>query len=115
MCGADGFEGFEDAWIDVGVVEFMDAVVIEEKCECFGYILLVSGVAFGIADGAADEHGGPVADVAGDDSFGEGGFAEVGKRGVDGVAEIDAGVDEGAVEIEDDEAGRVRQADDGLH
>ena len=33
------------------------------------------------------------------------GLAEVGEGGVDGVAEVDAGVDEGAVEIEDDEAG----------
>ena len=33
------------------------------------------------------------------------GLAEVGQGGVDGVAEVDAGVDEGAVEIEDEEAG----------
>jgi carbonic anhydrase len=106
MCGADGFEGFEDAGVDVGVVELVDAVVVEEKCERFGYILLVGGVAFGVPDGAADQHGGPVADVARDDGFGEGGLAEMGEGGVDGVAEIDARVDEGAVEIEDDEAGR---------
>jgi hypothetical protein len=30
----------------------------------------------------------------------------VGEGGVDGVAEVGAGVDEGAVEVEDEEAGR---------
>jgi hypothetical protein len=84
----------------------MDAVVIEEECEGFGYIFFVMDVAFGVAEGATDEEGSSVTDVAGDDSFGKFRFAEVGERGVDGVAEIDAGVDEGAVEIEDKEAGR---------
>src|SRR6202012_4156580 len=63
VSGAYGFEGFEDAGVDVGVVEFVDAVVVEKECESFGYILLVGGVAFGVADGAADEHGGSIADV----------------------------------------------------
>jgi carbonic anhydrase len=105
VCGADSLEGFEYAGVNVGVVEFMDTVVVKEECKRFGYILLIGDVAFGVADGAADEHGGSVADVAGDDGLGEGGLAEVGESGVDGVAEIDAGVDEGAVEIEDDEEG----------
>jgi carbonic anhydrase len=82
----------------------MDTVVVKEVCKDFGYILFVVNVAFGVAEGAADEHGGSVADVAGDDGFGKRRLVEVGERGVDGVAEIDAGVDEGAVEIEDDEA-----------
>ena len=94
---ADGFEGFDDAGVDVGVVEFVDAVVVEEECEGFVDVLFVVDVAFGVAEGSADEEGGSVADVAGDDGFGELGFAEVGEGGVDGVAEVDAGVDEGAV------------------
>ena len=85
----------------------MDAVVVEEECEGFGYIFFVVDVAFGVAEGAADEHGGAVADVAGDDGFGELGLAEVGEGRVDGVAEVDAGVDEGAVEVEDEEARSV--------
>ncbi len=102
--GADGFEGFDDAGVDVGVVELVDAVVVEEEGEGFVDVLFVVDVALGVAEGSADEQGGSVADVAGDDGFGELGFAEVGEGGVDGVAEIDAGVDEGAVEIEDEEA-----------
>ena len=75
----------------------MDAVVREEKGEGFVDVLFVVDVAGGVAEGSADEHGDAVADVAGDDGFGEGGSAEVGEGGVDGVAEVDAGVDEGAV------------------
>ena len=103
--GADGFEGFYDAGVDVGVVELVDAVVGEEEGEGFFDVLFVMDVAGGVAKGSADEHGDAVAYVAGDDGFGERGLAEVGEGGVDGVAEVDAGVDEGSVEIEDDEVG----------
>ena len=90
----------------MGVVKFVDAVVVEEECECFGYIFFVMEVAFGVAEGTADEERGSVADVTGDDGFGEFGFAEVGEGGVDGVAKVGPGVDESAVEVEDQEAGR---------
>ena len=82
----------------------MDAVEVEEEGRGLGDVLVVVGVAFGVAEGAADEHGGAVADVAGNDGVGQRGLAEVCERSVDGVAEVDAGVDEGAVEIEDEEA-----------
>ena len=104
--GTDGFEGFEDAGVEDGVVEFVDAVVVKEECQGFGYIFLVVNVALGVAEGAADEERGSVADVAGDDGFGEFRFAEAVKGGVDGVAEVDAGVDERAVEVKDEKAGR---------
>ena len=119
VCGTDGFEGFEDAGVEEGVVELVNAVVVEKKCEGFGYIFFVMDVALWIAEGSANEKRGSVADVAGDDGFGELGFAEVGEGGVDGVAEVGAGVDEGAVEIEDEEAGgwgeghRLRVIDPG--
>jgi hypothetical protein len=106
VCGADGFEGLEDARVEDGVVELVEAVVVEEEGESFGYIFFVVDVALGVAEGPADEKGSSVADVTGDDGFGEFGLAEVGEGGVDGVTEVGAGVDEGAVEIEDEEAGR---------
>ena len=104
--GADGLESFDGPGVDEGEVEFVDAVVVEEEGESFGYKFFVVEIAGGVAEGAADEHGGAVAEVAGDDGWRELGLAEVAEHGVDGVAEIDAGVDEGAVEIEDEEAGR---------
>ena len=76
--GADGLERGEDTWVEKGVVELMDAVVVEKECNCFSYVFFVVDVAFGIADGAADKHGGAVADVVGDDGFRQLGFAEVG-------------------------------------
>jgi len=79
--------------VEDGVIEFVDAVVVEEKCQGFGYIFFVVDVAFGVAEGSADEERGSVADVAGDDGFGELRLAEVGEGGVDGVAEVGAGVD----------------------
>ena len=105
-CGADGLEGLDGSGVDVGEVEFVDAVVVEEEGEGFGYKFFVVEIAGGIAEGAADEHGGSVAEMAGDDGWRELGLAEVAEHGVDGVGEINAGVDEGAVEIEDEKAGR---------
>jgi hypothetical protein len=32
MCRADGFERFENARVDVGIVELVDAIVVEEEC-----------------------------------------------------------------------------------
>ena len=102
--GADGLEGFDGSGVDEGVVEFVDAVVVEEEGKGFVYKFFVVEIAGGVAEGAADEHGGSVAEVAGDNGGRELGLAEVAEHGVDGVGEIDAGVDEGAVEIEDEEA-----------
>ena len=93
VCGTNGLEGFEDAGVEEGVVELVDAVVVEEECEGLGYIFFIVDVALGIAEGPADEQGGSVADVAGDDGVWKLGLAEVGEGGVDGVAEVGAGVD----------------------
>jgi hypothetical protein len=60
-------------------------------------------IAFGVAEGAADEHGCSVSDVASDDGLWKLGLIEMGESSVDGVAEVNTGIDEGAVEIEDDE------------
>ena len=79
-----------DSGVEMRVVEFVDAVVVEEECESFGYIFFVVDVALRVSKGAADEERGAVADVAGDDGFGQLGFTEVREGGVDGVAEIDA-------------------------
>ena len=83
----------------------MDAVVVEEEGERISHVFLVMDVSLGIAEGAADEHGGSVADVTTDDGLGELGFSQVNEHGIDGVAEINSGVDKGAIEIEDDQTG----------
>jgi len=69
--GADRGERFEDTRVEEGVVELVDAVVVEEECKRLGYIFFVVNIAFGVAKGSADEERGSVADVAGDDGFGQ--------------------------------------------
>ena len=83
--GADGLEGFDGSGVDEGEVEFVDAVVVEEEGESFGYKFFVVEIAGGVAKGAADEHGCAVAEMAGDDGRRELGLAEVAEHGVDGV------------------------------
>ena len=80
---AYGLERGEDARIDVGKVEFVDAVVVEKKCNRFGDILLIVDIAFGVAEGTTDEHGCTIPDVAGDDVIGERRLAQVGEHAVD--------------------------------
>ena len=102
---ADGLKGFDDACVDIGVIEFVDAVVVEEEGQSVGHVLLVVDVSFRIAESSADEHGGPVSDIAGYDRLRKLRLVEVSKHRIDGVAEINTGVDESAVEIECDKAG----------
>lgn len=102
----DGFERRDYAGVDVGEIELMDTVVVEKIREDLGYIFFIVNVAFGVAEGTADEHGSSVANVAGDDRLWKRRFVEVVEGGVDRVAEVDAGVDQRAVKIEDDEAGK---------
>lgn len=104
VSGTDRLEGFDDARIDIGEIKLVDAVVVKEEGNHFGYVLLIMNVPFGVAESAANEQGSAVADIAGDDGLREFRLAEVGEGGIDGVAKVDAGVNEGAVEIEDDEA-----------
>jgi hypothetical protein len=107
--GTDGLERVDSAGVDVGEVKLVGAVVIEEEGDGVVEVGLLDAV--GVAEGATDEHGGSVADVAGDDGVGEGGAVKVGQGGVDGVAEVLAGVDEGSIEVEDEEAGMGKSHD----
>ena len=47
-----------------------------------------------------DQDGRAVADVAGDDFFGQFGAIEFAEGGVDGMDQVELGIDEGAVQIE---------------
>ena len=110
MARADGGEGLEYAVVAAGVVELVGAVVDEEVVEgAAEEVIAVAGMEgveiVGVAEGAADEHGGAVADVAGDQRVGEGGLAYVLEGSVYGVAEVERGVDERAIKIKDQKAG----------
>jgi hypothetical protein len=93
-------ECVKNAFVDKGVVELVDPVVVEEELQRLMHKLFVVG----IAEGAAHQHGGTVANVPGDD-FGWQGLAVVfEEHGIDGVREVGAGVNEGAVEVEHKQA-----------
>jgi len=95
----------EHVVVDAGEVELMDAVIVQEVFERGENVLFIVEVALGIAEGTADQHGGTVTDVSGDEGVGQLRLAEVEERGIDGVAEVPAGVDQRAVEIEDKQTG----------
>ena len=57
---------------------------------------------------ALDERAGAVADEAEDGVVGEGAEPEVLAGGVDGMSQVELGVDEGAVEVEDENAQAAR-------
>jgi len=94
--GGEMLEGFGDAGIGAGVVHFVGFVMREEKFE--------GAVELGARDVGAerfgDQDGGAVADVAGDDFFGEFGAIQFAEGGVDGMDQVELGIDESAVEIE---------------
>jgi len=84
--GADGFEGGEDAGVGEGVVELVEAVPGDEVVVGLAELSFVmrGGIKIrGVAEGPADEHGGAVSDVAGDDCVWEWRLAHVGEHGVD--------------------------------
>jgi hypothetical protein len=75
------------------------AIELDEKFERL-LDLIFRGL---LAERAPDEHGRPVADVRSHGLVGERVHTHVGARGIDGVDEILLGIDESAVEIEDEE------------
>src|SRR5579859_6789318 len=81
------------------VVELVGAVVGEEKFESFFYDFLM----LGIAERTAYEHGSAVADIGCDHVAGEFGALHELQHRVDGMNKVKARVDQGAIEIEDQE------------
>src|SRR5579872_4002555 len=99
---ADNGEHFFNAVVDMRVVELVGAVVGEKKFEGFFYDFLV----LGIAERTAYEHGSAVADVGSDHVAWEFGALHEPQHRVDGMNEVKARVDQGAIEIEDQELDR---------
>ncbi len=102
-------EGIEDAIVTAGVVELVGAVVGKKELKgTVKQIIVVRGMEsveiVGIAECATNEHGCAIADVAGNQRVGKGWFADVREGSVYGVAEVERGVDERAIEIKDQKA-----------
>jgi hypothetical protein len=92
-------EGFGNSGVNGGVVKFVGAVVSQEIVEGF----VEEGFVFGIAEGAANEHGGAIANVGGDDFVGQFGALKVAKGGIHGMNEVEAGIYQSSIQVEYDE------------
>ena len=87
------------------MVEFVLAVVGEEKLQSLADEGIVDGLA---AQSALDEDRRPIADIARDHVVGQFRALDVTQGGVDGMHQVEARVDQRAVEIKDDEFYGVR-------
>src|SRR5580692_7767440 len=94
------FERFGDAGVGAGGIQFVLVVMGEEELQ--GPVaFMIAGVS---AQSAADQLWRTVADVAGDGVFVKLLAAHFLKSGVDGANQVALGIDERAVEIEDQRA-----------
>ena len=85
------------AGIKPGEIERVIAVILDEEFQrLLHFVLGRLG-----AERAADQHGRAVADIRGHRFVGQGGHAHVRAGGIDGVHQVFLGIDQGAVQIED--------------
>ena len=97
-------ERVEHALVGVGEIELVLAVILQEERVGFGEEILADLVerhVTGQGERAAHEHGRAVADEAGDRGIGQRAQAAFAERCVHAVAEVLRGVNERAVQIED--------------
>jgi len=101
-------QGFRDAVISAGRIHFVVLVIREEQFQR-SLALCFRGV---VAQGLADELRRPVADVAGDGVFVQLLPAHFLQHGVDGADQVELGIDERAIQIENQRAhgGKIRSS-----
>src|SRR5205807_9402295 len=92
-----GIQSLFNSVINIGVIEFVFAIVEQEKLQRLVHKRFV----IRIAQSAAHQHGGAVADVAGNDFIRKFGLAKIAKHGIDGICQVDAGINQRAVKVKD--------------
>ncbi len=97
--GEEAVERLANAGVELGVVELVLAVVAEEEGQ--GLIDVLGGAE--IAKRPLDQHGRAVADVLIDGLVLERIPAHEGERGIDRVRQIEARIDQRAIQIEDEQ------------
>ena len=86
------------ALIQVGVVQFVFAVVGEKVFQAGAHQLLVVGL---VAERPPDQRRRPVSHVAGNHAVGQFGALHVPQGGIDRVHQVQAGINQRAVKIKD--------------
>ena len=94
----ESVEAFAHAGIGERVIEHVRFVIIEKKDDAFFHFFFRSTG----AESAFDEQENAAANVAGDLLLAESCASKVFERGVHGKNEVELGIDEGPVEIEDE-------------
>ena len=101
----------ENAVVATRIVQLVRAIVGEEELEgAAKEFIAVAGVQrieiAGIAKRAPNQHRCTITDVAGDQCIGQRWFVDIRERCIHRVAEVERRINERAVEIKDEEAGR---------
>lgn len=94
----ESVETLAHAGIGKRVIEHVPFVIVEKKDDAFFDLFFGSPR----AESAFDEQKNAAADVTRDLFLAEGGAAKIFERGVHGKNEVELGIDESAVEIEDE-------------
>ena len=89
----------------VSVVQFVFPIISQEIFQAGAHQLLVVGLG---AQGPADQRGRSIPDVAGNHVVGQFGALHMPQRGIDRMHQVEAGVDQRAVKIENQQSNSMR-------
>src|SRR5271170_1604625 len=89
----------------MGVIELVFTVIVEEIAKR----LLDKTFVIGVAQRAADQHSGAIADVGGDNVLRQLRTVEVNEHGIDRVHQVFSRIDKRAIEVEDQKAQRFNR------
>src|SRR5215471_1366452 len=95
----DSRQSFGNTLVNGGVIELVLAIVRKKVFER----LLEKVFVLGVAESPPHQHGRTVADVGSHNFSGQLGALEVPQRGVHGMDQVEAGIDQGAVQVKYEE------------
>jgi hypothetical protein len=95
----DGGESFWNSLVQMRVIEFVDTIVGEKVFERRLHCSFI----FGVAQGSPDQHWGAIADIRSDYVTRQFRVLEVPEGGIDGMNQVQAGIDQRAIEIKHDQ------------
>src|SRR5215510_10349363 len=83
----------------MGIVEFVDAIVSQEIFQGF----LDEPLIIGVAQSSANQHGGAIADIAGNGVVGRFWAMKMPQHGIHRMNQVQTGVNQGAVQVKNEE------------
>src|SRR5450432_2360262 len=92
--GDNRVEGWEDAIVNIGIVQLVLSVIVHEIEQGILDVIFIVGV----AKRSSHQHWCTVPDIAGNDLIGQFRLLEMAEHGVDGVGQVQPGVNQGAIQ-----------------